>query len=175
DFRKWADGLFPPKLLVAGTTFGRLDPAWLDLTASDERLPLYPEAHEHHHHEPASVEPLGRRAEHVGLTPRRSPLRYPSPPGVRPACCGWVFSPADMFDEGKLLALLAGTKGITRLKGVFHLEDEWATVNRAGTAVSVAPTAYRRDSRLEVFSDTLDWAAFESDLMGCLLTPEARP
>lgn len=45
DFPRWANGLFPPKLLVAGTTHGRLDPAWLDLTADAERLPLYPEAH----------------------------------------------------------------------------------------------------------------------------------
>src|SRR3954463_14102340 len=47
EFQAWANGLFPPKLLIAGTTHGRLDPAWLDLTASDERLPLFPEAHEH--------------------------------------------------------------------------------------------------------------------------------
>ena len=91
---------------------------------------------------------------------------------MRPACFGWLFSPADVFDEHKLLALLGRTKGITRLKGVFHLPDEWATVNRTGTAVSVAPTAYRRDSRLEVFSDSLDWAAFESDLLACLVPPE---
>ena len=47
-------GLFPPKLLIAGTTHGRLDPAWLDLTASDERVPLYPEAHHHEHGEPGT-------------------------------------------------------------------------------------------------------------------------
>ena len=41
-----------------------------------------------------------------------------------------------------------------------------AEVNRAGTAVSVAPTAYRRDSRVEVFSDTIDWADFEQQLLG---------
>jgi len=43
EFPAWADQLYPPKLLIAGTTHGRLDPTWLDLTASDERLPLYPE------------------------------------------------------------------------------------------------------------------------------------
>ncbi|MBA4062627.1 MAG: hypothetical protein C0501_02755 [Isosphaera sp.] len=187
DFRRWADGLFPPKLLVAGTTHGRLDPAWLDLAASDERLPLYPEAHGHH--EPASGgreppdavsyqgahAPRSPQTRHQGAHAPRSPQRYPSPPGVRPACCGWVFDPADVFDEGKLLALLGGTPGVTRLKGVFNLGGEWAAVNRAGAAVTVAPTAYRRDSRLELFSDALDWAAFERDLLACLVTPGARP
>lgn len=177
DFQRWANGLFPPKLLIAGTTHGRLDPAWLDLTASAERLPLYPEAHEHDHQE------TGDRRQESGktktaegfLTPVScllspgKPTRYPSPPGVRPACCGWVFDPADVFDEGKLLALLAGLKGVSRLKGVFNLGDEWAAVNRAGTALSVSPTAYRRDSRVEVFSDSLDWPAFEGELVGCLL------
>jgi G3E family GTPase len=167
DFQTWAEGLFPPKLLIAGTTHGRLDPAWLDLTSNDERLPLFPEAHAHHHEESAPVA-LGGRSPRPG-----KPVRYPSPPGVRPACCGWVFDAADVFDENKLLALLSGTKGVSRLKGVFHLPDEWEAVNRSGTAVSVAPTAYRRDSRLEVFSDALDWSAFESELVGCLLAPIA--
>jgi G3E family GTPase len=163
EFQKWAEGLFPPKLLIAGTTYGRLDPAWLDLTANDERLPLFPEAHAHHEQEPVSLG-LPSRSPKPG-----SPVRYPSPPGVKPACCGWIFHEADVFDEAKLLALLGGTKGVSRLKGVFHLPDEWTAVNRAGTAVSVSPTAYRRDSRLEVFSDSLDWVAFECELSACLL------
>jgi hypothetical protein len=72
-----------------------------------------------------------------------------------------------VFDEEKLLALLGGTKPVTRLKGVFRLADEWAAVNRTGNAIHVAPTAYRRDSRLEVFSDALDWSEFETALLGC--------
>jgi G3E family GTPase len=173
EFQKWANGLFPPKLLIAGTTHGHLDPAWLDLTANDERLPLFPEAHAHDgdresgskHREPAVLSLSSSRHP----TPdTRHPLRYPSPPGVKPACCGWVFDAATVFDENKLLALLGGTKGVSRLKGVFHLPDEWETVNRAGTAVSVAPTAYRRDSRLEVFSDSLDWDTFERELLACV-------
>lgn len=137
DFQAWANGLFPPKLLIAGTTHGRIDPAWLDLSANDERKPLYPQ----------------------------ELLAKPQEANAR----GWTFDPADTFDEGKLLALLAGTKEASRLKGVFRVEDEWISVNRAGTAVSVAPTAYRRDSRVEVFAEGLDWDAFEKQLGACLL------
>jgi G3E family GTPase len=176
DFQKWADGLFPPKLLIAGTTGGRLDPAWLDLSGSDERRPLYAE--------PTPLTPLPTgRGEHsprasLASTAREgsgSPSlqgggwgvgysRYPSP-----GACGWVFDPAHAFDEGKLLALLANTKAVTRLKGVFRVADEWIAVNRAGTAVSVAPTAYRRDSRIEVLADAMDWPAFETELLACRL------
>jgi len=175
EFQRWANGLFPPKLLIAGTTHGRLDPAWLDLTANDERLPLFPEAHAHVHHEAGDRESGIGNGENPLLALRsptpdpRSPVRYPSPPGVKPACCGWIFDASDIFDENRLLALLGSTKGVSRLKGVFHLPDEWETVNRSGTAVSVAPTAYRRDSRLEVFSDILDWDAFEQELIQCLI------
>jgi hypothetical protein len=80
-----------------------------------------------------------------------------------------VFTPDEVFEEGKLLVLLGQTPEVTRLKGVFRLVDEWAVVNRAGTAVHVAPTAYRRESRLEVFGEGLDWLAFERALLDCLL------
>src|SRR5262249_36972028 len=81
DFQKWADGLFPPKLLIAGTPHGRIDPAWLDLSANDERKPIYPQPE----------------------TARGSATAR-----------GWTFDPADTFDEGKLLALLAGAKEVSR-------------------------------------------------------------
>ncbi len=72
EFQNWANSLFPPKLLVAGTTHGRLDPAWLDLGANDERLPLYPEAHGHA--EPSPPNPLS-----PGERGRK--FYSPSPPG----------------------------------------------------------------------------------------------
>lgn len=145
DFQAWANGLFPPKLLVAGTTHGRLDPAWLNLTANDERLPVYPEAHAH----PAAAT------------------------GLR----GWVFPPADVFDEDRLLAFLKTAPGVTRLKGVFRVPGDWIAVNWAGATVTVTPTAYRRDSRIEVFADAPDWPAFDLALRGCLVaerSPSAR-
>ncbi|AWM40409.1 Putative metal chaperone YciC [Gemmata obscuriglobus] len=213
DFQSWANGLFPPKLLIAGTTQGRLDPAWLDLSANDERLPLFPQPRfpapapgkgggEKGNLPPGPL-PEGRgsssgplsapdsqatgEAASLPLPSGRGPGgRLPfSPPegneekhsGVKrylsaggPAC-GWVFDPQIVFDEAKLLALLANTREVTRLKGVFHLPDEWAAVNRAGSALSVNPTAYRRDSRVEVFATGLDWAVFERELLACLLIP----
>lgn len=160
-FQKWADTLFPPKLLVAGTTHGRLDPAWLDLSGDDERRPLYPGASGGRQPPVLSPAPSQREA-----SAPRSPQRYPSP-----GACGWVFDPSDTFDEAPLLALLAQMKQVTRLKGVFRVQDEWIAVNRAGTAVSVSPTAYRRDSRIEVFAEGLDWDAFETQLLACRLAP----
>lgn len=39
-FQNWANGLTPPKELIAATNFGRLEPAWLDLPANPAREPL---------------------------------------------------------------------------------------------------------------------------------------
>lgn len=160
QFQAWANGLFPPKLLVVATTDGRLDPAWLDLDSNAERMSLYPELHAEHQHE-----------ETVSLGSARpgKPVRYASPDGVRPAC-GWVFHPADVFDEDKLLAVLANP-AFARLKGVFHCENEWIAVNRTADGTTVKPTASRRDSRVEIFAETVPdgWSAVEAALVGCLL------
>jgi G3E family GTPase len=159
EFQTWANGLFPPKLLIAGTTHGRLDPAWLDLSANDERLPLFPQAHANASDNAMSPQP---RPVAPGV-----PQRYLTPPA-----CGWIFHANDIFDEGKLLELLAKSKEVSRLKGVFRVADEWIAVNRAGSAVSVSPTAYRRDSRVEVFAEQIDWDVFEQQLFKCLVTGE---
>lgn len=160
DFQTWANGLFPPKLLVVATTDGRLDPAWLDLDSDAERMPLFPDLHADHRHE--ETVSLG------GARPGK-PVRYATPDGVSPAC-GWVFDPADVFDEEKLLAVLANP-AFARLKGVFRCENEWLAVNRTADGTSVKPTAYRRDSRVEVFAESVPggWAAVEAALVGCLV------
>ncbi|MFM8272436.1 MAG: CobW family GTP-binding protein [Gemmata sp.] len=175
DFQSWANGLFPPKLLIAGTTQGRLDPAWLDLSANDERLGVRPDP-------PPRPDVPGERNTATDLPNGMNAQRYFSPRpegrgagGIGQEACGWVFPPGAVFDEAKLLALLANTKGVTRLKGVFHLPDEWAAVNRAGSAVSVQPTSYRRDSRLEVFASGIAWDAFERELVACLVSHGEQP
>ncbi|HUR54149.1 MAG TPA: GTP-binding protein, partial [Gemmataceae bacterium] len=180
DFHGWANALFPPKLLIAGTEYGRLDPAWLDLTADDERLPLFPEAHEHvasrERERQEDVPPLARD---LGLLHLRQ-----SPPGVRPACCGWVFCPTTVFLLDRLRDLLGSTPGVSRLKGVFRTEhDEWYAFNRVHGSTDVRPTAYRRDSRVEVFAESLDvhelaialrWEEFTVALIKCMV-PAAPP
>jgi hypothetical protein len=74
-----------------------------------------------------------------------------------------------LFDEDTLLGFLRTASGVTRLKGVFRVPGDWIAVNRAGGNTTVTPTAYRRDSRLEVFADNPDWPAFERALRGCLV------
>ncbi len=151
-YRDWANELFPPKLLIAATEQGRLDPVWLDL-GGRRSLTIVEE------HDPALPTP---RNEPAPLP--RKPVRREST-GTVPAC-GWIFSPEDVFDENRLLALLGGFPG--RLKGVFRVAEDRLVVNRAGGRTTVTPTQYQHDSRVEMFG-LADWLAIEAGLLACLI------
>lgn len=159
-FLNWANSLYPPKLCVAVVEEGKLDPKWLDLGASPDREAMFPQSHSRH--EPTTTAPP--------LT-----LAFPSPgKPVRKEsnnACGWIFSHMDVFDEDKLLALLNTTPEITRMKGVFHLVEDWIIINQTGKSSVSWATSHRRDSRLEVFANGMvgGWEPFEKRLLECLL------
>lgn len=156
EFQNWANALYPPKLLIAATQSGRLEREWLDLGGSRPGLSM-------------ANEPANMTAE---VTPIRSPesgqpLRFEST--STPPACGWIFSPNDVFHEMRLLRFLGELAGTNRLKGVFRVGDDWIAINRVGTATTVAPTHYRRDSRVEIFAEPgTDWAKIEGELLDCL-------
>jgi G3E family GTPase len=155
-FREWGRTLFPPKLAVEVIQRGQLQAEWLDLDFVPQRKALFPDLHahddEHHSHE-----------ETVPLPTPGKPIRKESV-GAGNRACGWLFSPEDQFDEGKLLSLLGSNPLIRRLKGVFHTNDGWVIINRTQTATEVKPTQYRLDSRVEVFSENVNWDEFERQL-----------
>jgi G3E family GTPase len=161
QFQDWANNLFPPKLLIAATSQGVIDPTWLDLTPSDERVPQFPEIHAHQQE---------RAIPLLTIPTSGKPVRYESP-GPQPAC-GWIFSPIDTFDEERLMNF-AGRPEYGRLKGVFHLEHEWIALNKSGNDLTVKHSAYRRDSRLEIIAnEPQEWLAVERNLLNCRL-PES--
>lgn len=148
DFQTWANDLYPPKLLVVATEQGRFSAEWLDLSSRHE---------------------TGDGRRETGDEPL---LPLLSPVSVSPCLLsrGWNFPPETVFDEDKLVALLSGRPEVTRLKGVFRTPNGWVAVNRTSSGTSVKPSAYRRDSRLEVFATGVsdDWTGFTAALKKCL-------
>jgi G3E family GTPase len=143
DFQAWAEALYPPKLLIVATERGRLDPGWLDLASE-----------------------TGARAQEAHADPRPLPLG-----SCLPEARGWTFPTEVVFDRDRVVALLSAP-GLVRAKGVFRTPHDWLAVNRAREGPpAVAPTAYRRDSRVEAFAEAPDWAAFERELRACVLAP----
>ncbi|QEL20386.1 CobW family GTP-binding protein [Limnoglobus roseus] len=153
-FQQWANGLEPPKQLIAATQSGRLEREWLDLGGSPPSLRMV--------EVPSEVVAIST----TQVAEPSRPLRFES--AGSPPACGWVFSPDDVFDEYRLLRFLGQLSGTTRLKGVFRTEGEWVAINRVGTSMTVTPTNYRRDSRVEVFADGAEWERIERGLLDCL-------
>jgi hypothetical protein len=108
--------------------------------------------------------PLARSA-----SPGR-PLRLENE-GNGQRACGWIISPEDIFDRDAVLDTLGAPGTAHRVKGVFHCADDWWLINRSGSDTSIRPTAYRRDSRVEVITDDpeLNWEDLEAALLGCLV------
>jgi len=187
--RKWVEDFAPPKLLIVETSFGEIDPLWLDLEASTVRIPSFPNAHS----KPptilgelpllklatANVDRGKAEANEQGETSTTVPSPTPGQPlriqnnELGHDACGWIFHVDDTFDRDNLLDLLGYVHPVVRLKGVFRCEDNWWSINRAKDATSFAPSAYRRDSRLEIILDrrTAGWDEFEGKLLECLKRP----
>jgi hypothetical protein len=66
--------------------------------------------------------------------------------------------------------MLGGGFSIRRIKGVFQVTGNWIQFNRVGFEMSVTPTSYRRDSRVEVILDheSRRWDEFQYELYRCL-------
>ncbi|WP_237228621.1 CobW family GTP-binding protein [Rubinisphaera sp. JC750] len=185
--RTWVESFRPPKQLILETSFGEIDSALLDRQFALDRFPLFADAHPapgHSHTQlqelnlvPQSDQSIADRAEpqkadqlaQRSPTPGR-PLRFQNNEPNFDAC-GWIFHVDDIFDRDELLDLLGYVHPIVRLKGVFRCEDDWWTINRAKEGTSYAPSAYRRDSRLEIIIDnkTSGWKEFEAKLVDCLV------
>lgn len=179
--RSWVESFNPPKQLIVETSFGAIDPKLLDMEFDTVRFPLFAGAHPSP--EPGNAElpvldlvseslPHGEDATdgRPATTPAPGhPLRFQNDgPGYD--ACGWIFHLDDVFDRDELLDLLGYVHPIVRLKGVFRCEDDWWMINRAKDGTRYAPSAYRRDSRLEIILDrkTSGWKEFELKLLECL-------
>lgn len=123
-FRARMAEAWPPKRMVAETSFGRLDEAWLSLppVARDGRIVRL--------HLPGHADAV----ESYGRT--------------------WgpelVFDDADVRAA---IAALVGTAGVLRVKGALRTSVGWRSVDGVAGEVTVGPTQHRADSRLEVLAE----------------------
>ncbi|MEM6690190.1 MAG: GTP-binding protein [Planctomycetota bacterium] len=184
--RAWVEEFRPPKQLVLETSFGVIDQSLLDMSFETVRFPMFADAHptptqegegiaelaivsKHDQKSEDGTDELGSEKEPHQLVRSGKPLRFQNNDSSFDAC-GWIFHIDDIFDRDQLLDLLAHVHPIVRLKGVFRCEDNWWTINRAKDGTTYAPSAYRRDSRLEIILDrrTSGWDEFEAKILQCL-------
>jgi len=162
--RTWLSEFSPPKSRIVETTHGQLQWDWLFLDDLVIRTPRFGSAHH-------GSESVSQDVVTLASPPRpRSPLRLENS-GQGQWACGWIFDAADVFDRVALWDLLRYMNPILRLKGVFHCGDDWWSINRVEAETSFKPTAYRRDSRLEIIvgHNPSRWSEFEQKLLDCLI------
>ena len=160
-FERYSAALFPTKRAAGFVEHGRL--------SSDVLAALVGESSIVADSAPAvgSTRPLAHGLERARLPTAVvvTPVGPPSMRGERRdvqhlgrAGARWRFPVEVAFSEARVMALLGalpgGLPGIgrpERVKAVLRVgEDEWVLAQRAGEAVTLAPTAWRRDNRIEV-------------------------
>lgn len=171
----WIEQFDPPKLLIAETKHGHLDSAWLDLSGTVVRPPLFPHAHSvDHHHDDANSASISSHEPQpsIGMVVLKSPIQPGRPlrlenEGGGQRACGWIFSPEERFDREQLFDFLATLNPVQRVKGVFHCDDDWWMINRSGSTTTVKESAYRRDSRCEIITNEADpiWTDVENAML----------
>jgi G3E family GTPase len=154
--KKHGENLFPPKQQVVATEQGRIAPAMLDLVREGHyhaRFPAY-----HQHSQPSSL-----AEERVELSVDQ-PIRQMGR-AYGHISCGWIFHYDRIFQQ-ETFRFLQSIGPVIRVKGVFRMDQGWALLNRIDDETSVIALAYRRDSRLEIISESeLDWDKIEETLL----------
>ena len=100
---------------------------------------------------------------------------FPPPPGdpeqqtasaLGYTSTGLRWHPTERFDLDHLAHCVGELPATARVKGVFHTTDGWKRFNRADGALSVASSAWRQDSRLEVITpESFEHAALIAALL----------
>ena len=167
-WQREAEALFPRKMAIATTTFGKLDPQWLELAPGERAV-----KRTGHHHDSGEA---GEAPPAPGVSTRLAS----SSGGV--ATCGWIRPRSEVFEraalEDTLQALVrpgrALPRGALRLKGVFRTPGRWLGVDATAEEVRWRPAAWRSDSRFEVIAPSdppPQWDLVEAAVLSALWTP----
>ena len=102
---------------------------------------------------------------------REAPLRQVRVEDGRQAV-GWRFHRDWRFRTAALDAWLAGLAGVLRAKAVVHGEEGWLACNRTAGPAPWTPSAWRKDSRIElILAAQDDPQALQDSLLRCAIAP----
>ena len=160
EAQQLSEQMFPPKQKVVQAIQSKFPIQLLDQHRNVDLTACYPDAHK------------GNRSSAIPAS-----LFFPEPSkpirkigsNQEAFSCGWVFHPDDEFDHDSLLALFNSLDEIWRLKGVFRIGPARVLYNRTVDETTTQPIAWRRDSRLEIISQTaMDWESIEQELISII-------
>lgn len=202
-FDRWARELFPPKSHIAHLEQGRLEVEFLDLISNRQSPPRraghihefgsehghadhqgHGHAHSHEHeHGPAAQDALQRGHSHGHergeplLCDEGHPIVQRTHKAANACTVGWLCWSGLRFDLDRASAWLHslfGLPGARRIKAVLRTDVGWCSFNYAAGVEELRPSAYRRDSRIElvlVDSELPDARQLDQGLRACLVEP----
>ena len=166
EAKRYVESMWPPKRWMDEAPHGRLSPSLLlraPASSLNQAGTATPPAHgqgettvildDYAYREPLPGQPCLERGESLGY-----------------ASLGWRWHPADSFSLDALTQLLDGLDRRLRIKAVWHTDAGWQLFNRSDGRSELSPSAWRRDSRLELIGEigTLpDPEALGERLAGC--------
>lgn len=176
-FSAWEQALFPRKQHVAHIEQGQIAIELLDLVTDRQgSAPRadYRHGTDHHHHHADHGE--GQQGASEGEPPpsdASQPIVRRSHISPVTSTIGWICWKGLVFDAEKVVHFLAKLERLLnaeRIKAVLHTDDGWWSFNFTRGTRQGRPTAYRRDSRIEVIFQgdaVADLDALEEGLRQC--------
>ncbi|BBB30648.1 CobW family GTP-binding protein [Neptunomonas japonica] len=160
EAQQLSEQMFPPKQQVVQATQSSFDIQLLDLARNTSLKSSHPDAHKHN--------TTNTALPSLFLAQPGKPIKKTGS-NKDAFSCGWVFHPDDQFEHDRLLELLNSLNNVWRLKGVFRIGHARVLYNRVLDETTTQPIAWRRDSRLELITQTqLDWDEIESKLISII-------
>jgi len=150
-FHQWAASSHPEKVLIAQTTQGQLDIAWLDLNRSANRKAAFPDRHKDIQFTPV---------DHLHEQLNNSADGYQS--------FGYVFLANSCFDYVRLTTLLNQLKA-ERIKGIFCTNQGWFIINSTDGVMNELATNPVLNSRVEIIMQEHEAQDMGEALNQCLV------
>ncbi len=160
EAQRLSEHMFPPKQKVVQAIQSKFPIQLLDQQRNTELIAHYPDAHKGNLSKPAPAD--------LFLPEPCKPVRRIGT-HQEAFSCGWVFHPDDQFDHDSLLSFFNSLNDVWRLKGVFRIGHARVLYNRAVDETTTQPIAWRRDSRLEIISQSeMNWDEIEKKLISLI-------
>jgi len=148
-FHCWANNSQPRKAMIAETSQGQLDVAWLDIPRHQQRNIRTPPAHQ--------------QPERYRVAGEQSPFEHVAD-GYQ--SFGAVFPTGSCFDYQKIKQVLHELQP-ERIKGILYTNQGWFLYNGAGSDINITATLAIANSRIEIISTRNNTQAFSAALNAC--------
>jgi G3E family GTPase len=133
-FYQWANKSRPEKTMVAETSQGQLELAWLDISTNKQRQAFYPYAHSN-----TKADPMGKKQ--MTLIDTDSYQSF-----------GCIFPQGSCFDY-EVLSRLLNEWEVERIKGIFFTNKGWFVINKSGIGgINQIETLAIFSSRVEIIA-----------------------